>query len=201
MPQFDDSDLERRSRSERSSAREEFVQRVGAQVDRQRPHSQRPRMTFAIALSLALLVSLVAFGGVGAASEALQSSTSAVKSAVGKSAGIRGGGPATQTPAVKKQYHPKVEVCYPRTHVAITYTTITKYKRVWKTVTKDGKKIRVLVKASYLVKVPDKTKVTTYESKKVSEQRVPGLVSRGAVYPLPAGGCSSLGSTSGAASD
>ena len=83
MPEYDDHDLERRLREQRSEAGDEFVDRIAAGVRSRRASSPRPRLTLAFALSLAVLVSLVAFGGVGAASSAFQSSTAAVRSAVG----------------------------------------------------------------------------------------------------------------------
>jgi hypothetical protein len=191
MQPKDDHELERMLNDRRSQARPEFVEHLAASVPGRHP-SARPRLTLAFALSVALLVSLVAFGGVGAASSALRSSTSAVKSAVGKANESRGGSSSTSAAPAKKQYHPKVDVCYPRFKYVITYVEVEKTKWVWKTETKNGKTVRVHVKVTYLVKQPVKSKTTSYETKTVSDRRVPSLVSKGAVFPVPAGGCSSV---------
>jgi hypothetical protein len=198
MSEPDDHGLERRLHEVRAHARDEFVQTLASEVRGRRDGSarSRPRLTLALALSLALIVSVIAFGGVGAASSALHSSSSAVRSAVGSEKPKGKSYRSYHGGAAKYQYHPKVVVCYPRTHSLVTYTTVTKYKWVWKTVVRDGKKVRALVKVPYARKVRVKSKTTAYESKTVSERRVPELVSKGAVYPVPAGGCSSLdGST------
>ena len=183
MPEYDDHDLERRLREQRSEAGDEFVDRVAAGVRSSRVSSQRPRLTLAFALSLAVLVSLVAFGGVGAASSAFHSSTAAVRSAVGSSHvdKARGGGSkATKTPA-KHQYRTKVAICLPRQKYVVTVTKVTKY--VW---VGHGKK-RHLVKKTVTVRT--RTPVTVYHQVIIQESRVPIQVSKGALYPVPVGGC------------
>jgi hypothetical protein len=192
MPGHDDHELERMLREQRAGARPEFVEGLAASIPARHP-SARPRLTLAFALSLALLVSLVAFGGVGAASNALHSSTSAVKSAVGKASPSRGGSSSAAAAPAKKQYHFKVAVCYPRFTYVVTYVLVEKTKWIWKTEKKDGQTVRVHVKVTYLVKKPVKTKTTSYVEKTVSDQRVPSLVSKGALYPVPTGGCPSGG--------
>lgn len=114
MPGRDDHDLERRLREQRAEAREEFVQNAAADVRSRRLPSARPRLTLAFALSLALLVSLIAFGGVGAASSALHSSATAVRTAVGSDTHKPRGGKAHKTTPAHSQYHAKATVCYPR---------------------------------------------------------------------------------------
>ena len=90
MPGHDDHDLERRLREQRPVARDEFVQGLAGKVRDSRSHpSARPRLTLAFALSLALLVSLVAFGGIGAAKNAVSASTSTIKSAIKTSVSMR----------------------------------------------------------------------------------------------------------------
>ena len=183
MPRYDDQDVERRLREGRSQPDEEFVQSLAARVRRDRQAVSRRRLTLAFALSLALLVSLVAFGGVGAASSALHSSTATLRAAVGHTEKARGG-TSTQS-AAKKQYHEKVAICFPETHYTTTYKYVTLYKWVG-----HGKN-RHLV--SYTVKVRTRALVTIFKEKLVHTTEVPHLVSKGAVYPVPAGGCSSLG--------
>jgi hypothetical protein len=150
MPGHEDHDLERELRAQRPEARDEFVQHIAAALHGRRHSSPRPRFGPAFALSLATLVSLVAFGGVGAASDALHSSAAAVRSAVG------GGGKGRDVGQGKPshdQYHSKVFLCVPK-----------------------HKHHRTL----------------TYVTRRVSNRAVPSLVSKGAIYPVPAGGCSSL---------
>jgi hypothetical protein len=150
MPGHDDHDLERALRAQRPEARDEFVQDLAAVVRSRRHSAPRPRFGLAFALSLSILASLFAFGGVGAASSALHSSAAAVRSAVddnGKGMDVQHGTPSDH------QYHQKVFVCLPRHH---------------------------------------EHQALSYATRRVSEGSVPALVSRGAVYPVPAGGCSSL---------
>jgi hypothetical protein len=187
----DSHDLERKLRDQRSNARDEFVDELAATIPRRHP-SARPRLALAFALSLALLVSLVAFGGVGAASSALHSSTASVRSAVGETNASRGGSSSRPATPAKRQYHPKVIICYLRVRYVVTYVTVEKSKWIWKTETKNGHTVRVHVKVTYTVKEPVKSKTASYEAKTVSERRVPALVSKGAVYPVPAGGCSNV---------
>ena len=80
------------------------------------------RFGLAFALSLSILVSLFAFGGVGAASSALHSSAAAVRSAVGDDNG-KGRGVAQGTPS-DRQYHHTVFICLPSiTPQALRYVT------------------------------------------------------------------------------
>jgi hypothetical protein len=150
MPGHDDHDLERRLRDERIEPDAQFVQRVAATVrGRQHPKS-RPRLTLAIALTMALLTSMIAFGGVGVAKNAINSSTSAVRSAMGQpvSKHLKN----TSHQPFQKQYHRQVFICLPKHHKhALTYVT-----------------------------------------RRVSARSVPAHVSKGAIYPVPAAGCSSL---------
>jgi hypothetical protein len=143
MPGHDDHDLERGLRAQRPEARDELVQNIAAAVGRRQQSPRRSRFGLAFALSLAILVSLVAFGGVGAASSALQSSSAAVRSAVGDG----NGSDAQQGNPSHVQYHSKVFVCLPDSAL-------------------------------------------TYVARRVSARSVPPLVSKGAIYPVPAGGCS-----------
>ena len=149
MPGRDDHDLERALRAQRPEARDEVVQNIAAAVRSRRQSSPRPRLGLSFALSLGILVILVAFGGVGAASSALHSSAAAVRSAVGdgngKSREVVQGNPSLD------QYHSKVFICLAMHHNAFAYVT-----------------------------------------RRVSDRSVPSLVSKGAIYPVPAGGCSSL---------
>jgi hypothetical protein len=147
MPGHDDHDLERGLRAQRPEARDELVQDIAAAVRRRHQSPRRSRFGLAFALSLATLVSLVAFGGVGAASSALQSSSAAVRSAVGD-----GNADAQQGNPSHVQYHNKVFVCVPDSGL-------------------------------------------TYVARRVSARSVPPLVSKGAIYPVPADGCSSLNGT------
>lgn len=188
MPGHDDHDLERRLREHRAEAHEEFVQGLAADVRGRRHPSPRPRLTLAFALSAALLVSLVAFGGVGAASNAIHSSAAAVRSAVGEPHKARGS-KSHSTPA-NKQYHQKVSICQPGVQHVVTYTWVTKDKWVWKWEGRKHHRHKVLVKVPVKVKV--RTHTIAYSEKLVSEKRVPDLVAKGAVYPVPAAGCSSL---------
>jgi hypothetical protein len=119
---------------------------------RRRHRSPRPRLGLAFAVSLALLVSLVAFGGVGAASSALHSSAAAVRSAVGDGNGK--GRENEQGKASLDQYHSKVFIC--------------------------------------LAKHRKHHNALAYVARRVSARSVPSLVSKGAIYPVPARGCSSL---------
>jgi hypothetical protein len=145
----------------------------------------RPRLTLAVALSLALIVSAVGFGGVGAASNALHSSTTSVRAAVDQEpAKIK----KHVSPAAK-QYSAKVAICYPVRHWTSAYKWITKYKWTWKTDTKNGRASKHHVKVPYLVKVRYKVKSVTYTTKLVSAKQVARLVAKGAIYPVPAGGC------------
>lgn len=160
MPGHDDHnhDLERGLRAQRPEARDEFVQHVAAAVRSRRRSSARPRFGLAFAFSSAILVSLIAFGGVGAASNALHSSAAAVRSAVGDGNGK--GRAVEQGKPSHDQYHGKVFVCLPK-HVK--HHTHRKHH-----------------------------KALVYVTKRVSSRSVPSLVSKGAIYPVPAGGCSSL---------
>ena len=151
MPGHDDHDLERALRAQRPEARDEFVQNLAAAVRSRRHSAPRPRFGLAFALSLSILVSLLAFGGVGAASSALHSSAAAVRSAVGGDNG-KGGGVDHGTPS-DRQYHHTVFICLPTHH---------------------------------------NPQALRYVTRRVSEGSVPALASRGAVYPVPSGGCSSL---------
>ena len=187
MRDDEDRDLEGKLGDERREAREEFVQTLAADVRRRRAASagSRPRLTLAFALSLALLVSAIAFGGVGAASNALHSSTISVRSAVdNKPAKIE----KHVSPAAT-QYSAKVAICYPVYRWNIAYKWITKYKWTWKTETKNGRESKHHVKVPYLVKVHYKVKSVTYTTKRVSAKQVARLVAKGAIYPVPEGGC------------
>jgi hypothetical protein len=155
MPGHDDHDLERGLRAQRPEARDEFVQNIAAAVRSRRQSSPRPRLGLSVALSLAILVSLVAFGGVGAASSALHSSAAAVRSAVGDGNGK--GRDVEQGKPSHDQYHSKAFVCLPKHH-----------------------------------KHHKHHKALAYVTRRVSDRSVPSLVSKGAIYPVPAGGCSSL---------
>lgn len=156
MPGHDDHELERGLRAQRPEARDELVQSIAA-AGRSRPRAPwRSRFGLAFALSLAILTGLVVFGGVGAASSALHSSSAAVRSAVGDGDGtdreFEQGKPSHD------QSHSKVAICLPehsKHHAAFKYLT-----------------------------------------RRVSARSVPSLVSEGAVYPVPSGGCSSLNGTS-----
>jgi hypothetical protein len=158
MPGHDEHNLERRLREERPEARDEFVQNLVAEVRGRRSHpSARPRLTLAFALSLALLVSMIAFGGVGAAKDAVSSSTDTVKQAFGDDEGEHHHHHHHhhRKPS-DDQYHTKVLICVPeRKHHHHTRTIV-------------------------------------YDTKRVPPSRVPHLVSKGAVYPVPTGGCSTL---------
>jgi hypothetical protein len=152
MPGRDDHDLERGLRAQRPEARDEFVQNLAAAVRSRRYRSPHRRFGLAFALSLGILVSLVAFGGVGAASSALHSSAAAVRSAVGDGNGRSRENEQGQP--VHDQYHSKVFIClakHRKHHHALAYVT-----------------------------------------GRVSARSVPSLVSKGAIYPVPARGCSSL---------
>jgi hypothetical protein len=151
MPERDRHDLERRLRDARSEPDAQFVQRVTASVGRRQHSTPRPRLTLAFAVTMALLASMIAFGGVGAAKNAINSSTSAVRSAVGESAGKHSNSGSHEPFA--KQYHRKVLICWPKHH---------------------------------------KRHVELYVTRRVSARSVPSLVSKGAIYPVPVGGCSSL---------
>ena len=194
-------DLERRLREERPEARDEFVQRVAGEVRGRRTHpSARPRMTLAFALSAALLVSMVAFGGVGAAKNAVSSSTDSIRSAWGDNGGRRhhhGKEPS------EHQYHAKVLICVPHARYIITYKWVDKWVWVWQKDDNNGSsalrkhrhhhrhhghKVWVLVHKKIRIRV----RVIVYETKRVRQSQVPELVAEGAVYPVPAGGCSSL---------
>jgi hypothetical protein len=191
MPGHDDHDLERRLREQRSEAHEEFVQNLSAEVRGRRSASPRPRLTLAFVLTGAMLVSLVAFGGVGAASSAIHSSASAVRSAVGEPHKARGS-KSHSTPATK-QYHQKVSVCYPGVHYTVTYTWVTKDKWVWKWEKKQNHRGHwIRVKVPVQVKVKERVKTISYFKKTVSDKRLPDLVAKGAIFPVPAEGCSSL---------
>ena len=102
MPGHDEHDLERRLREERPEARDEFVQSLAAEVRGRRSHpSARPRLTLAFALSLALLVSMIAFGAVGAAKDAVSSSTLPSSTHSATTAGRRGASiTTTRTPPI-----------------------------------------------------------------------------------------------------
>jgi hypothetical protein len=184
----DDWDLEARLHDERHEARAEFVQTLAADVRSRHSASarSRPRVTLAFALSFALLVTAVAFGGVGAASNALHSSTSSLKSAVDDKQAARSTKHAT--PAAK-QYSAKVAICYPVYRWTIKYKWIAKHKWVWKTEKENGRVVKRHVKVSYLVKVRYKVKSVTYKTKLVSAKQVARLVAKGAIYPVPEGGC------------
>ncbi len=190
MPGHDEHDLERRLREERPEARDEFVQSLVAEVRGRRSHpSARPRLTLAFALSLALLVSMVAFGGVGAAKDAVSSSTQTVRHAIGDGGGKDGRKHHDdgEDPA-HHQYHPKVDICVARVHYVYTY------KWVWK---QDDERQSPEVRKhrkhhGHLVRVRVRIRVIVYETERVPQTRVPELVSHGAVYPVPAGGCETL---------
>jgi hypothetical protein len=152
MPGHEDHDLERELRAQRPEARDEFVQHLAAALRSRRHSSPRPRFGLAFALSLAILVSLVALGGVGAASDALHSSAAAVRSAVGDGNGK--GREVEQGKPSHDQSHSKVFICLPKHH--------------------------------------RHHKALAYVTRRVSDRSVPSLASRGAMYPVPAGGCSSL---------
>jgi len=188
MP-HDDHDLERELRAHRSEPREEFTENLAADVRGRRSHpSPRPRLTLAFALSLALVVSLAAFGGVGLASNAVHATTSAVKSATGTSTS-RGGTSSSSntTSAAKKQYHQKVDICYPITKTVVSYELVTVDKWVWKWDSKLHKKVKVKIQVRKKQLV--RTKVVSYLQKTVSLSQVPVLVSKGAIYPVPRDGC------------
>jgi hypothetical protein len=185
-----DRDLESRLRAERREARVEFVQDVSSrvQIRRSASASGRPRISLALALSLALLVSAIAFGGVGAASNALHSSADSLKAVVNKKPG-----PSIEkhTSPATKQYSPKVAICYPVWRWTIKYKWIEKEKWVWK---KDGQGHKHRVKVTFPVKVRYKVKTITYVVKRVSAKQVARLVAKGAIYPVPAGGCPHISS-------
>jgi hypothetical protein len=153
MPGHDDHDLERRLRGERIEPNAQFVQRVAATVRGRQHSTSRPRLTLAIALTMALLTSMIAFGGVGVAKNAINSSTSAVRSAMGEpvSKHLKN----TSHQPFHKQYHRKVFICLPKHH-------------------------------------KHHVKALTYVTRRVSARSVPSHVSKGAIYPVPAAGCSSL---------
>jgi hypothetical protein len=153
MAGHDDHDLERRLRDERIEPDAQFVQRVAATVRGRQHPTSRPRLTLAFALTTALLTSMIAFGGVGVAKNAINSSTSAVRSAVGES-GSKHLKSGSHEP-FHKQYHRKVFICLPKHH-------------------------------------KHHLKALGYATRRVSARSVPSLVSSGAIYPVPAGGCSSL---------
>jgi hypothetical protein len=207
MAGHDDHDLERRLREQRPVARDEFVQGLAAET-RSRSHpSARPRLTLAFALSLALLVSLVAFGGVGAAKTAFHSSTSSLSAAWGGRSHKHHGKDWGNGSPAHNQYHSKVDICYPKTKYVITWTTVTVTKTVWKWQwvsgskwqsenkwrrSHHGHKVKVPVQITYTKHVRVKTPTTVYFDKMVSQSEVAYLVSKGAVYPVPANGCESL---------
>jgi hypothetical protein len=203
MPGHDDHDLERRLREQRPVARDEFVQGLAAKTRSSRSHpTPRPRLTLAFALSLALLVSLVAFGGVGAAKNAVSSSASSVRSAWGDNGHKRhhGKGDDGNGSPAHHQYHGKVEICFPKTKYVVTYhyVTVTKtvYKVKWHWVKRKHHghwvKVKIPVVITYQKKVRERVKTIVYRDKTVRQSEVPFLVSKGAVYPVPAGGCSTL---------
>ena len=126
MPGHDDHDhdLERELRAQGRETRDEFVQNIAAAVSSRRLSSPRPRFGLSFALSIAFLVSLVAFGGVGAASSALHSSAAAVRSAVGDGNGT--GRDVEQGTPSHHQSHSKVFICLPKHrkhHKALAYVT------------------------------------------------------------------------------
>jgi hypothetical protein len=163
MGDTDDHDLGRRLRDGRPEASEELVRRVAEGTRARHDARPRPRLALAFALSGALLVSLVAFGGVGAASGVVHSSTAALRSAVGERAATT----KNHNSPWKKQYHRKVYICFP----------VVKWVKHVKIVGKHKRTHRV--------------KVITYVTKLVSASSVPALVARGSIYPVPQGGCSS----------
>jgi hypothetical protein len=191
MPGYDDHDLERRLREQRSEASEEFVENLSADLRSRRHPSARPRLTLAFALSIALLVSLVAFGGVGAASSALHSSAAVVRSAVGNEP-QKARGSQSHSPPAKHQYYEKVVICSPSIRYVRSFTWVTVEKWVWKTEWKNGHKRYYRVKVPVQVKQWDRTKTVEYSADRVSAKNVPELVAKGAVYPVPTGGCSTL---------
>jgi hypothetical protein len=152
MPGHDDHDLERRLRDQRPVARDEFVQGLASKMRSGSHPTARPRLTLAFALSLALLVSLVAFGGVGAAKNAVSASTSSVRTAVGDDSGKSRGSKSDDESPSHKQYHGQVKICYPH------------------------KQERSII----------------YKEKTISQSQIAHFVAKGAVYPVPAGGCSTL---------
>jgi hypothetical protein len=188
----DDRNLEGRLRDERQDAPEEFVQTLAHEVRSRRDVSarSRPRLTLAFALSLALLISAISFGGVGAASNALHSSTSSVRAAVAdKPAKMQ-----KRASSAATQYSAKVSICYPIYRWTIADKWISKYKWIWKAEKKSGRETKHLIKQPYLVKVHHKVKVVTYKTKLVSPKQVARLVAKGAIYPVPDGGCPHAGS-------
>ena len=211
MAGHDDHDLERRLREQRPVARDEFVQGLAAETRSRSYPSARPRLTLAFALSLALLVSLVAFGGVGAAKTAFHSTTSSLSQAWGgRSHDHKGdkGDKGDGSPA-HHQYHSKVDICYPKTKYIITWKTVTITKTVWrwqwqsdskwqseKKWRHHGHKVKVPVTITFTKHIRVKTPVTIYFDKRVPQSEVPFLVSKGAVYPVPAGGCDTLNTSS-----
>ena len=209
MPGHDDHDLERRLREQRPVARDEFVEGLAAKTRSSRSHpSARPRLTLAFALSLALLVSLVAFGGVGAAKNAVSSSASSVRSAWGdnghkKHHGKGDDNDGNGSPA-HHQYHGKVQICFPKTKYVVTYhyITVTKtvYKVKWHWVKRKHHghwvKVKIPVVITYQKKVRERVKTIVYREKTVrAEQgsvprlqgrRVPGP-GRWLLHPRPSG--------------
>jgi hypothetical protein len=183
-------DLEGRLRDERHDAREEFVRTLAESVRSRRLASRRsrPRVTLAFALSLALLVSLLAFGGAGMASGALHSSTSAVRAAVGERQSSARGQTRPLTPA-SEQYNEKVPICIPETHYVTTFKLVTIYRWVG-----HGTHRHLVART---VRIRTRALVTTYREKLVHMTQVPRLISRGAIYPVPSAGCASIRSTTG----
>ena len=138
MPGHDEHDLERRLREQRVEASSDFVQSLAADVQGRSHPSARPRLTLALALSLALVTSMVAFGGVGAASSAWHS---AVRGHFNDGRGHGHGHGHGHKPPSHDQYHGKVKVCYPHKSYVITYVDKTVYRKhvTWKVVWKRGK--------------------------------------------------------------
>jgi hypothetical protein len=172
MPGHHEHDLERRLREERLEAQDEFVQSLAAEVRGRRSHpSARPRLTLAFAVSLALLVSMIAFGGVGAAKDAVSSSTDTVKQTFGDGEGEHHHHHHHRKPD-DDQYNTKVLICVREVHHVSTK--------------EDDERKSSEERNSH------RTRTIVYETERVPLSRVPHLVSKGAVYPVPAGGCSAL---------
>ncbi len=187
MPGHEEHDLERRLREERPEARDEFVQSLAADVHGRRSHpSARPRLTLAFALSLALLVSMIAFGGVGAAKDAVSSSTDTVKHALGDDEGEHHHHP-TRKPS-DDEYNTKVLICVPEVHYVYTREAGRRAPVLRRAQLPQGAQTPHAPRARASPSHPD----DRLRDRARSASRVPHLVSEGAVYPVPAGGCSSL---------
>jgi hypothetical protein len=156
LPGHDDHDLEQRLREERVEANSETT-------------LPKVRWILKVVLALAMAAGVMEYSGVGkysgagavshalrenvlgALEQARDSSTAALRSAVGVSVSrrVQNGG---QEP-FHKQYYGKVFICLPNVH-------------------------------------EDPGKAVVFVTRSVSDRSVPSLVSRGAIYPVPDGGCS-----------